>query len=257
MSLENVVIYGDLPNQKWRNLTVTTPVDTSGYEQTGVVEEIIQKGLIEVPENVGAGTMVQTTTRWQTDTEPGPGLGFGTKTITKTYYTNSSESGGEDGDLGLSAENPNISINASLVTKSILLHPTVAEVMKNGGIKAAALKLLAQGGSTQDMMWDPDTRVQKTVSEIVGDGPEVALVLSASEFYDVQYTATCTWEVDRAAIAASTLQISIKSPPGVGNIQGRNWLYTGTSYRTQGGKYIASATYILSGPGGWDTKIYS
>jgi len=253
------ILYGQPPNQTWRNVTIIEPVDTSGYEPTGVTEEIVYKGVIKTPENPGFGSLVQTQTRWQTDTDPAPGLGWGTKTITKTYYQKASEEdpeGNTAASLGQSENNASITINATLVTKSILLHPVVAEVMKSGGAKAAALKMLAQGAIPQDMMYDPDQGARVTIQSVAGDGEAAQLVMAASEYYDVQYNATLTWQVDSAHITKADLGLRIKNPPGIGNIGKRNWLYTGTSYRSQGGKFLATSTYILSGPDGWDPKIY-
>lgn len=46
--------------------------------------------------------------------------------------------------------------------------------------------------------------------------------------------------------------------PGIGGGQvGSNWLYTCKTWRRDGGLYEVSEEYMLSGPGGWDSTIYS
>lgn len=143
------ILIGHATDQQWTNYTITSPPEISGYQPTGLVVERVRRGLIPPPPMPEPTEYVQTVTRWQTETDPGPGLGFGTQTITETYYAPATEPDPEQqptgSQIGTSEATASISISATLVTKSILLHPDIKSIMQAGGVQAAALKMLAQG----------------------------------------------------------------------------------------------------------------
>jgi hypothetical protein len=50
---------------------------------------------------------------------------------------------------------------------------------------------------------------------------------------------------------------TIQDPAVGGGQPGSNWLYTSRTWRRDGGVYSVTEEYMLSGPRGWDTTIYS
>lgn len=49
---------------------------------------------------------------------------------------------------------------------------------------------------------------------------------------------------------------TIQSPGVGGGPSGATWLFTGQTWRRDGGVYEVTKEYMLSGPGGWDDTIY-
>lgn len=258
--MSKTILYGEPTSQEWTNITVTSPANMSGYTPAGIVVEKVKRGLI-APPAAGATLHAQKVTRYQTETEPGPGLGFGTLTETTTYYRTGAAEVEEDeqpptaGGVGLSSKQAAVSVQVTPVSKSILLHPKVLPTMQNGGDRARALKMLAQGASPKDWMRNSSGQLLR-IEQLLGSGQEVNLVMASDSYLDVTVKYTRSYQVSSDSVSASDISFSIKSPPGVGKIGTRDWLYLGTSYSNSGGVIMATETYMLSDEGGWSSDIY-
>ncbi len=253
-----VLVYGEYPKQNWKNTTVTTPSDMSGYTAAGITVETVERGVMQPPTPDTGNLVPQTTVTYRAETDPGPGLNIYQKTTTQAYFRKaeggSGGGGGTGGGVGMDRSNPSITITCQTVQRSILEHPKVKPTMDEGGNAARALKALSQGASEQDYVGLPGKQVQIAS---VATGKAFELVQKSSTYLDITVTAQASYQVQQASITTSDVTVAIKSPPfAAGTPKGRNWLYTGTTYQKQGTTILCTETYMLSDAGGWDKDIY-
>lgn len=193
--------------------------------------------------------------------------GLGQLTITRTDYISATDPGGGGGgsepsmqaqDVGTSEQNPEYSYEFAEVQEPIMTHPAIAAA----GLSQDALSVLAylsKGGQLTDNIWLSGGNQLRVNAAIAYYNIPLWLVMLVQipNYLDVKVTLTASWSVDPTTTVSIPTALAITTPPGpIQTPLGRNWLYVGGSYQIKGSDCKLVKKYILSGPGGWDSRIY-
>lgn len=192
--------------------------------------------------------------------------GLGQLTITRTDYISATDPGGGGGsepsmqaqDVGTSEQNPEYSYEFAEVQEPIMTHPAIAAA----GLSQDALSVLAylaKGGQLTDNIWLSGGNQLRVNAAIAHYNIPLWLVMLVQipNYLDVKVTLTASWSVDPTTTVSIPTALAITQPPGpIQTPLGRNWLYVGGSYQIKGSDCKLVKKYILSGPGGWDSRIY-
>jgi hypothetical protein len=186
------------------------------------------------------------------------GGGIGELRITREYYRkpagSEGEEGGETEQLGTVAA-PEVVSSFSVQAEPLLGHPLFE------GVTEAQAWLLQQvaAGTHPDARIEYNGkkyRLRDACAQL--DGPaKDALELylkGVTHYYEVygEATARCTGSSPGGTVG------KISQPPaGVETPEGRDWLCAGKGKRMSGGEVEYSASYRMSGRGGWNKKLYS
>lgn len=278
--MSDVVRYGsDFEAQVGYTEYRRRPSDMTGYTATGDYDEIPFAGVIEECQEVAGGYLAGASMTMQVETTMRVIDGRQAElTVRRTYYKKTAQDseasgcgGGSGsgsgprliasaGSWGTSKEHPTYEVHGTGTQESILTHPIIVNQPIDPGSKFA-LKYVADGGGPDDVMMLPN-QTQGTPRDYLmshGYAELLDLVLSAPNYLDPGLELTVSWQVspDSPSEAFPAL-CTIQEPEGPVRAPGRrNWLLIDATYRTQGGKTECVKKYRLSGPNGWDRRIYS
>ena len=186
----------------------------------------------------------------------------GELTVTRSWFKKSS-SGATDDDneeepveeeLG-TEDAPMWSVTSTVVQEPLLCHPKFKGI---SGDELDALKAVMDGADVNSQMPKSDGTTAKISQIVDSDAGRKALdyLKRGVIVYNVVSTeATARWKGHSNSYTAGEIAGSL--PRGINTPSGRNWLCSGTGTEQQGGVRWQSASFRLSGPGGWDEYLYS
>lgn len=184
---------------------------------------------------------------------------FGTLRATWNFYEYAGAAGQEESLPGSSREHPQYEVQNSAVQEPILTHPKLAYLPLN---YIKALKMLMDGYTLEDNIYDEGYQEELTIKELLNDIPTpeaTRLVLQGVTHYlSPQVVVTCRYAADSMPQFATLCSVVDKVPgPFPAPAGGRNWLFEGPSISMDGPQIMVSETYRLSGPGGWSEFLYT
>lgn len=251
------------------------PMDMTGYTATGDYDEFPYAGVVEECQEVAGAALAGALPTMQVETTLRRIEGdLAELTVRRTYYKKTAqESGGTGtgsgsgsgqmiasaGSWGTSKAHPTYETHAAPTQESVLTHPLIVDRSMDDTSKYC-LKYVADGGGADDVMNLPN-QVQGTPRDWLmahGYAELLDLVLSAPNFLDPGLELTVSWEVSPDAPSEAFPELcTIQVPEGPVRARApRNWLLIDATYRTQGGKTECVKKYKLSGPNGWDPRLY-
>lgn len=165
------------------------------------------------------------------------------------------EEGGESGGADNTQDAPSYTSQSNVVATNILAHPNFANL---GGLERRALKAMMDGHDEQSFIDDASapSGVRRIIDCIGSTGAGSAydyISRGVFQFLDVSTEVTARWKGGSNSYTAGT----IASPPGGFRAgAGRNFLCTGSGQERQGNERWNSASFRMSGAGGWDKNLY-
>lgn len=184
---------------------------------------------------------------------------FGTLKATWTEYEFVGEEGAEASMPGSSREAPSYEVQTSAVQEPLLAHPKLAYLPTD---YLTALKMIMDGYTMDDLITDSTTGTKVKLSYLLDQIPDQEVVKMVQQgvthYVSPQVVVTCRYQAS-AVPSFPTLCSIVNEVPGPmpAAAAGRNWLFEGPSTSVQDGKIMVAETYRLSGPGGWNTFLYS
>lgn len=164
-----------------------------------------------------------------------------------------------EGIPGSSRDNPTYSVQVTSVQEPLLTHPNYNYLTDD---YLTAMKMLMDGYKGSDTLMDSRTgdpiTIDKLLSELeTGDDNIVTRIKKGQTHYMAPHVSlTCRYKSDSVPTLGTSFKIA--TPPGeVNTPPGHDWLFLMPSIDVQEGEIWVNETYLLSGPGGWDKKIYS
>lgn len=177
---------------------------------------------------------------------------LGELTVTKTEYRTAE---GEEAEVG-TAENPAYTCSFTVQAEPLLTHPYF------DGVSKADMELLCEienGTSPYAVVMYKGTYMQLATAAGMLSGPAAMArdyyYKGVTQYYEIYADATARW---RGAASGAFEIGKICTPPGscVTTPSGRNWMCVGTGQEKQGEEVYSSASFRLSGRGGWDPVLY-
>lgn len=182
------------------------------------------------------------------------GIGELTVTIEEYEVPESPPDDGDDEPLG-SVENPEITCSYTVQAEPLLGHPAFASVNR---AQAWLLQQVAAGTHPDaHIEYNGKKYVLREACDQLSGAAEKALrfyLKGITQYYEVfcEVTARST----EGELSGTPGKISV--PPGnVETPEGRNWLCTGKGKTVRGDEVEYTATYRMSGAGGWNQELYS
>lgn len=190
--------------------------------------------------------------------------GFTELRITREAFRKPTENGEEEepdesdqpeGDPGDNEDNPTSTCSSSLVPIPLLAHPKFEGI---AGDELRALKAMMDG---QDENAFLDTNAALGANKTITECITSEAGLKAKEYLSKGVTspnsssteATLRWKGRSNSYEINTIYSSI---PNVKAKAGCNWLCSGTGTEKNGSEVWQTASFRLSGPGGWDPYLY-
>ena len=183
--------------------------------------------------------------------------GIGEMTITEETYRKPTATGG-DGDkesnIGTN-ENPEITSSFTVQAEPLLGHPKYANITR---AQAWLLQQVAAGTHPDAIVeYNGKKYIMREACEQLRDSAAKVLdfyLKGITQYYEVYGDITV-----RGTGGEFPGEVGkIATPPGaVQAPSDRNWLCTGKGKTKQGKEVVYTAQYRLSGPGGWNTELYS
>ena len=191
--------------------------------------------------------------------------GIGELTVTReTFRQSDATGGGEEPDepetgqeLG-SEGAPCYTCSSSTVQECILAHPKFENL---GDLPRRALKAMIDGQDENSFIDDETTEggVRK-IKDCIGDDDAARLAFKLigkgiTAFLNVQTEITARWKGHNNKYTVGAI---VATPPGgFKAVSGRDYLVVGTGIEKTGKDTWCSATFRLSGAGGWKKELYS
>jgi hypothetical protein len=189
--------------------------------------------------------------------------GIGEMTITEETYrkpTTANDNGGENGDekeLGSEAA-PCYTCSSSTVQECILAHPKFENI---GDLPRRALKAMIDGQDENSILEDETTESgARKIKDCIGEDAAAQLAFKLigkgiTSFLNVQTEITARW---KGRSNKYTVGEIVSTPPGgFKAVPGRDYLVVGSGIEKTGKETWCSATFRLSGAGGWKKELYS
>ena len=178
---------------------------------------------------------------------------LGELTMTKQRFRQATEGDGaaEVGTL----ENPAYSCSFTVQADPLLLHPRYrasvsdedAELLREVENGATLLSQVTYKGMVMTL--------KQALAKLSGAAAELRgyYLRGVFQYHEVYADATARWKGSAATFEVGQICV----PPGnPATPSGRNWKCVGYGKETNGNDVIYNARFQLSGPGGWDEKLY-
>ena len=170
--------------------------------------------------------------------------------------------GGGEGNTapGESADDPVCTVRSSLVQVCILAHPKFVGMPE---WERRALKAMIDGQDENSLIEGDESGpdgapVMKRIKDCIASeaGLKAFDFISRGVVFwnDVSVEASLRWKGRANKYAAGQIVGSI---PGITAAEGRTWLCSGTGTEKSGSVTWSTASFRLSGPGGWDEFLYT
>lgn len=190
--------------------------------------------------------------------------GIGELRITREVYKKPDEAGedeeegGDDteGDVG-TEDYPSYSSGGTLVPVSILCHPKFAGLDAK---ELRALKAMLDGQDENSLLSDDDTsatagkRIKDMISSDAGKKAMEYIRKGVKEWPEIHTQVTARWKGRSNKYSLRSIVGSV--PGGINTPSGCNWRVDGVGTDKQGNEVWQTATFTLSGAGGWDDYLY-
>lgn len=167
------------------------------------------------------------------------------------------ESGGTD-DVG-TEEAPSYTGSSTLVPVSILAFHKFKDI-EEGSDELRALKAMLEGADERSTMATGEesggTGVKRLVDMVTSEAGKKCLGYirrGVKQVVESHTEATARWRARSNKYTAGEILASV---PGMSTPAGRDWRVESVGYEKQGNKTYCTATFLLSGPGGWDKFLY-
>lgn len=159
-------------------------------------------------------------------------------------------------ELG-SEESPCYTCSSSTVQECILAHPKF-ENLKD--LTRRALKAMIDGQDENSLIEDETTKSgSRKIKDCIGDDPAAQLAFKLigkgiTAYLNVQTEITARWKGRSNEYTVGTI---VSTPPGKFKAQqGRDYLVVGAGMEKTGKETWCSATFRMSGEGGWKKELY-
>lgn len=169
------------------------------------------------------------------------------------------ESGGGGTDDVGTEEAPSYTGSSTLVPVSILAFHKFAEI-DEGSDELRALRAMLEGADERSMMATVEesggTGVKRLVDMVSSEAGKKCLGYirrGVKQVVESHTEATARWRARSNKYTAGEILTSV---PGMSTPAGRNWRVESVGVEKQGNKTYCTATFLLSGPGGWDKYLY-
>lgn len=168
------------------------------------------------------------------------------------------ESPGGESELGTEAA-PCYSMSSTLVQVCILAHPKFAGM---GDLERRALKAMIDGQDENSLL-DEDAESGATAYKRIKDCIKSDVAKKAFSYIsrgivswnDISTEATARWKGNSNKYTPGEIVQTV--PGGFSAGAGRNWLCSGAGKEKNGNETWCTASFRLSGVGGWDPYLYS
>lgn len=175
---------------------------------------------------------------------------IGILTVTRTEYREAQE----EAELG-TAENPVYTTSFSAQPEPLLCHPRYFSTVSNAD--AELLRELESGAPmlSSVVYGGKACCLRVALGKLSGAAAEVRdyYMRGVTEYYEIYGEATAKWKGEARDYAVG----EICQPPGHPKTPaGREWLCVGVGTEKNGEDEWQTATFRLSGRGGWDKKLY-
>lgn len=192
--------------------------------------------------------------------------GIGELTVTRETFTQppadsegggDTESGSGGGELGTEAA-PCYTCSSSTVQECILAHPKFENI---GDLPRRALKAMIDGQDENSFLEDETTESGgRKIKDCIGDDEAAKLAFKLigkgiTSFLNVQTEITARWK--GRSNKYSVGEIVTTPPGGFKAVSGRDYLVVGSGIEKTGKETWCSATFRMSGAGGWKKELYS
>ena len=209
---------------------------------TGLWDEVLEKAEAEVESGGG---------KWAVTCEcERQGGGMGQMLVTRTAY----RAAAGDAELG-TAENPIFTESYTVQPEPLLMHPRYFSTVNNAD--AELLRELEQGTPLlSDVVYGGKAcKLRVALGKLSGMAAEVRdyYMRGVTEYYEIYGDVTAKWKGEARHYDVG----EICTPPGSPNTpDGREWLCVGVGKEKNGEEVWYTASFRLSGRGGWDKKLY-
>ena len=189
--------------------------------------------------------------------------GIGELTVTVETFRQAAggeSGGGESGGSELGTEGaPCYSCSSTTVQVNILAHPRFESI---GDLPRRALKAMLDGQDECSLIAVTDEEgkpAQRMIKDCIGDDEAAQLAFKligkgVDSYLDVQTEVTARWRGSGNEYTVGTI---VASPPGGFKAEsGRDFLVTGAGVEKTGKETWCSASFRMSGKGGWRKELY-
>ncbi len=189
--------------------------------------------------------------------------GIGELTVTRETYRqpDTTEEEPEEPETGqeLGTESaPCYTCSSSTVQECILAHPKFENI---GDLPRRALKAMIDGQDENSFLEDETTESGgRKIKDCIGDDKAAKLAFKLigkgiTSFLNVQTEITARWK--GRSNKYSVGEIVTTPPGGFKAVPGRDYLVVGSGVEKTGKETWCSATFRMSGAGGWKKELYS
>lgn len=189
--------------------------------------------------------------------------GIGELTVTSERYTQpdgsgdgDDETGSSDGEIGTEAA-PCYTCSSTTVYECILAHPRFENI---GDLPRRALKAMIDGQDENSFLEDETTESGgRKIKDCIGDDGAAKLAFKLigkgiTSFLNVQTEITARWKGRSNKYSVGEI---VSTPPGgFKAVSGRDYLVVGTGVEKTGKETWCSASFRMSGAGGWKKELY-
>lgn len=246
-----------------RQLSITKSPDDAYTEASGVRETVVYTGpwdeIVAIGRAAAANAAADVSVQVDADRSAGD-VGEVRITTEKYGVSGSGAGGGDEEDpaddtLG-TEDNPTYTMSSCLVQSCILAHPKFKNLTS---LERRALKAMIDGQDENSMLDDESSSTGRVriIDCLTGSLAQKAYdYISRGIFVwnDVSTEATARWRGGGNSYAPGT--ICETTPGGFPSGAGRNWLCSGAGKEKNGSDTWNSASFRLSGVGGWDSWLY-
>lgn len=195
------------------------------------------------------------------------GGNIGELTVTRELFKVGGGGGGDGGDGGgdssggaeLGTEDaPCYTCSSTTVQECILAHPKFENI---GDLTRRALKAMIDGQDENSFLDDEESDSgHRKIKDCIGDDEAAKLAFKLigkgiTSFLNVQTEITARW---KGRSNNYTVGEIVSTPPGgFKAVSGRDYLVVGSGVEKTGKETWCSATFRMSGAGGWKKELYS
>ena len=192
--------------------------------------------------------------------------GIGELTVTREVFRVPVSSGGDAGDddgggdaaaeLGTESA-PCYTCSSSSVQECILAHPKFENI---GDLARRALKAMIDGQDENSFIDDDSAEFrQRRIKDCIGSDAAAKLAFEligkgVTAFLNVQTEVTARWKGRSNKYSVGEVVEAV--PGGFKAVEGRDFLVVGSGMEKSGKEVWCSATFRMSGEGGWKKELY-
>lgn len=178
---------------------------------------------------------------------------MGEMTVTRQRFRQATDGDGA-AEVG-TIENPAYSCSFTVQADPLLLHPRYRSTVSDED--AELLREVENGASLMEIVTYKGAKktLREALAQLTGMAAELRgyYMRGVFQYHEVYADATARWKGNAATFEIGKICVPPGNPP---TPSGRNWKCVGFGKETNGKDIVYSARFQLSGPGGWDEKLY-